>query len=178
MLRLILILSGSVFISGVLVGKGQEGQSSAKPMAPCSQPASRQFDFWIGEWNVEWQLEGKTGKGTNVVRSTLDNCVIEEYFDGTPAIPLRGRSFSTYTKAGKWQQTWVDNQGGYLDFIGAFKDGQMVLERKAIADGKEIYQRMVWYNIAKDNFDWNWERADDEGKTWKILWKIIYSRKK
>ena len=45
---------------------------------------------------------------------------------------LRGRSASIFdVSAGKWKQTWVDNEGGYLDFVGEFKDGQMVLEREA-----------------------------------------------
>ena len=33
--------------------------------------------------------------------------------------------------AGKWKQTWVDNEGGYLDFVGESKDGQMILSREA-----------------------------------------------
>jgi hypothetical protein len=105
--------------------------------------------------------------------------VIVENFNGTPSIPLRGMSVSTFGRQlGKWQQTWVDNEGGYLDFVGEFKDGQMVLQRKGTVGGKEFMQRMVWYNITADKLDWNWERSDDEGKTWKVLWKIKYSRKK
>lgn len=173
-LIVLLLLLGSAADAGTV----PEGQNAAKSGPPCSQPEFRQFDFWIGEWNAEWELQGKPGKGSNVVRSILDNCVIEENFDGRPGMPLQGRSFSTYTRTGKWQQTWVDNQGGYLDFVGEFNGGQMVLERKAIADGKEFLQRMVWYNLAKDKFDWNWERSDDGGKTWKVVWKIAYSRKK
>jgi hypothetical protein len=36
---------------------------------------------------------------------------------------------------------------------------------------------MVWYNIASDQLDWNWERSEDEGTTWTILWQIHYQRK-
>lgn len=35
---------------------------------------------------------------------------------------------------------------------------------------------MVWYNISKNEIDWNWERSDDEGKTWAVKWKIHYTR--
>lgn len=173
MLRLMFVLVG-LFVFDTHIGRGQEARNSA----PCRQPEARQFDFWIGEWNAEWELGGKSGKGTNVVRSILDQCVIEENFDGTPSMPLRGMSLSTFTRAGKWQQTWVDNQGGYLDFIGGYGDGQMVLQRKAIMNGKALDQRMVWYNITKDKFDWNWESSDDGGKTWTVVWKINYTRKK
>lgn len=157
-------------------------QSGGTASSPCQRAQSRQFDFWIGEWDARWdKIEGaiEAGKGRNVIRASLDQCAVVENFDGTPSIPLRGMSVSTFSRQlEKWQQTWVDNQASYLDFVGEFKDGQMVLQRKATVGGKEIMQRMVWYNITKDKFDWNWERSDDDGKTWKVLWKIMYSRKK
>ena len=81
--------------------------------APCSTPEFRQFDFWVGEWEVSWptsaSTEGKAGSGTNRIHIALDKCVIVENFDGTPKIPLRGMSVSVYNvRKKKWQQTWVD----------------------------------------------------------------------
>jgi len=141
---------------------------------PCSAPEARQFDFWIGEWDAAW---GDDGKGSNIITAALDSCVILENFDGTPSTELRGMSVSTFdARAGKWKQTWVDNQGGYLDFVGEFKDGKMILQRQAIIEGKDVQQRMVWHNIAGKEFDWNWERSDD-GEAWKVLWQIHYTRK-
>jgi hypothetical protein len=174
--RLMTFLLASILIPVPATSFAQQTQSPAKNASPCSQSEARQFDFWIGEWVLEW---GDGNRGRNVIRKALDGCVIEENFDGTPAIPLRGMSVSTYN-AGlkKWQQTWVDNQGGYLDFRGEFKDSKMVLERKARLNGREVLQRMVWYDIAGDGLYWNWERSEDEGRTWKVLWKIKYTRKK
>ena len=51
-----------------------------KPM-PCSAPEARQFDFWLGEWDLTW---GKDGRGKNVITSIYDGCVIQERFDGRP----------------------------------------------------------------------------------------------
>jgi hypothetical protein len=53
----------------------------------------------------------------------------------------------------------------------------MVLARDAIVRGEACKQRMVWYNIESDRFDWNWERSDDGGNTWRVLWQIKYKRK-
>jgi hypothetical protein len=114
-----------------------------------------------------------------VIKKTLNGCVILENFDGTPSMVLRGMSVSTFNpQSRKWQQTWVDNQGGYLDFIGEYKDARMLLERSFTANGKEVRQRMIWYEIKKDALLWNWERSDDGGTTWKVLWKIKYRRSK
>jgi hypothetical protein len=93
---------------------------------------------------------------------------------------LRGKSVSIFdARAGKWKQTWVDNEGGYLDFMGEFKDGQMTLGREVTRpDGTKGMQRMVFKNIAPNEFDWSWEGSKDGGKTWHVVWPIHYKRRK
>lgn len=148
---------------------------------PFSSVEAAQFDFWIGEWKLEWKDQsGKIQFGTNSITKILDGCVIEENFDGGESMPLKGKSNSVYNSfTKKWYQTWVDNTGGYLDFIGSFVNDKMILNREYIdQSGKRIMQRMVWYNISKNELDWNWERSEDEGKTWEVKWKIHYTRKK
>ena len=36
--------------------------------------------------------------------------------------------------------------------------------------------KLTKYNITEDKFDWNWESSKDNGKTWKLNWKLHYSR--
>ena len=137
-------------------------------------PEARQFDFWLGHWDLTW---GDQERGTNVITSILNDHVILENFTSQATPPFVGMSVSVFNRAsGKWQQTWVDNEGGYLDFVGEFRDGQMILQRTAELNGKRIEQRMVWYNITVEHLDWNWERSDDHGATWRGLWKIHYQR--
>lgn len=167
-----------------LWAQGSNGSSS--PSAPRPAPEARQFDFWLGEWDLSWPGEqsglpvGQTGSGTNTITAILDRVVIHESFVDSSPNGLRGMSVSVYnSRVGTWQQTWVDNQGGYLEFTGQFKDGKMVLSRHATTkDGKEILQRMVWHNLTTDQFDWNWEASEDSGKTWKVNWQIHYTRKR
>lgn len=172
MIKFIIVLSFSIIFFSASI-QGQEGTPKEPP---CASPEFSQFDFWVGEWNLTW---GDSGRGTNTIDKVMGGCVIQENFDGTPSIQLKGMSVSTYNKnQGKWQQTWVDNSGGYLDFVGEFKEGKMILSRSFEKDGNKIEQRMVWYNISDNELDWNWERSDDNGETWKVFWKIHYQRKK
>lgn len=132
-----------------------------------------QFDFWLGEWACSW---GDDGKATNRIERILNGKVIQENFNGDG---LLGISHSVWDAEQKlWCQTWVDNNGSYLDFTGGFRDGRMILSRDAIVRGEACKQRMVWYNITDNEFDWNWERSDDSGKTWDVKWQIKYKRKK
>lgn len=133
----------------------------------------QQFDFWLGEWDVQW---GEDGKGTNRIERIMDGKVIQENFS---APDLTGMSVSVFdAERQMWRQTWVDNSGSYLDFTGKFEDGKMILSRSAIVKGQACRQRMVWYEIQADKFEWNWERSDDEGKTWRVLWNIHYKARK
>jgi hypothetical protein len=137
-----------------------------------SDQPENQFDFWLGNWDVTW---GDDGKATNRIERILDGKIIHENFT---APDLRGMSVSVYDPERKlWCQTWVDNNGTYLDFTGTFEEGKMILSREAIVRGEKCKQRMVWYNIQRDQFDWNWERSDDGGATWRRLWQIKYTRK-
>lgn len=93
-------------------------------------------------------------------------------------MPLRGTSVSTFdANSKKWKQTWVDNQGAYLDFVGEFKNGEMILQREALTKNGRILQRMVWKNITSKELDWSWEASQDGGKTWQVQWTIHYKRK-
>ncbi len=134
----------------------------------------------MGDWSLTWPDSPGTpaGNGTNKISRTLDNCVIQELFEADAPVSLHGMSLSTFDKAtGKWKQTWVDNSGSYLDFVGDVHDDGAIFMRDAKdKDGNPIKQRMVYKNFNKDEFDWSWERSEDGGATWKVMWPIHYIR--
>lgn len=138
-------------------------------------PEATQFNFWLGEWDLTWS---NGGHGTNSIRAILDGKVILETFNADPTDAFQGMSFSVYNPLlSKWQQTWVDNQGTYLDLVGDYQEGKMILERTASVGEKSILQRMIFFNITDTHLDWSWQRSQDHGTTWESLWQIHYQRK-
>jgi hypothetical protein len=132
--------------------------------------SARDFDFWLGEWEVRW--DDGTHSGTNVIERILDGRVLLERFDGRPGIELQGMSLSVYDEAARvWRQTWVDNQGSYLEFAGTLADGVMDLRGKP--NGEPV--RMQWRDIRSDALTWLWQRSDR--KTWMTLWELQYRRR-
>jgi hypothetical protein len=148
-----------------------------QPPQGCDSPESKQFDFWVGEWDLTFQNEGKPAHSRNHITKILDGCALLEEFRGPPGTPLEGRSLSSFDRAThRWKQTWTDNTASYLDFTGGFADGRMVLAREAGPEGKRFLQRMVWQDIRADSLTWLWQRSDDGGKSWKTNWQIEYRR--
>jgi hypothetical protein len=170
-----------ILLFSALAAFSQQSSKSAPPPDPCAAAQQKQLDFWVGEWDLTWpgQKAGETGHGTNSITRILDGCVVHETFSGGDSMHLRGSSVSIFDlTAGTWKQTWVDNEGGYLDFAGELKDGQMILQREAVRnDGTKVLQRMVFKNIGPNELDWSWEASRDGGKTWQVQWPIHYKRK-
>ncbi len=149
---------------------------NASNQKPCSSPEASQFDFWVGNWELTWN---DTSHGTNRIQKIMDGCTVNENFYD-PAMKYSGSSWSVYNPQLKlWQQTWVDNQGGYITLSGKFENGKMTLttEPRKLPNGKEIISRMVFYNISPEKFDWRWESTKDNGATWQTDWLIHYKRK-
>ncbi|PLX11529.1 MAG: hypothetical protein C0597_14930 [Marinilabiliales bacterium] len=144
---------------------------------------SEYFDFWLGNWNLSWQgSNNNVGTGENHIFKTLNDHVIEENFkviDDPNMNGFIGKSWSIYNKnKDTWHQTWVDNQGAYLDFVGEIVGEKRIFKREYIKpDVSKIFQRMVFYNIKENSFTWDWENSADNGETWTLRWRIQYIRK-
>ena len=142
-----------------------------------------QMDFWVGEWECTGRSRNAPGKdewtetkATNSIRKILGGKVIEENF----SMPgFDGKSVSVYdVRTQMWRQTWVDSAGGYLVFEGGTKEGKMTLVQVMAKNAPEgLSMRMVFSEVKKDSFTWDWERSSDSGKTWELQWRLNYKRK-
>jgi hypothetical protein len=142
--------------------------------APCSAAEASEFDFWVGDWNLTWN---DTLHGTNHIEKLYGNCTIHENFKD-PRSNFLGQSWSVYNPNTKlWQQTWIDNQGGYIVLTGNKVGNSIILktQERVTPNGKR-QMRMVYEKITPDSFDWRWEQSTDSGITWKTNWLIHYKR--
>jgi hypothetical protein len=168
----------------LLVTVSASAQTAAQPATPpCSKSEYRQLDFWVGDWVLTWpgaKAGDPENKAANSIRKELGDCVIEENFDGSTNGGLIGKSVSMYSSVtGKWHQTWVDNQGAYLELVGGWDGKEFHLSREGKNQkGQAVMQRMIFKNITPNAFDWSWEVSNDQGKTWQVQWPIHYTRKK
>lgn len=147
--------------------------------APAATPAEM-FDFWVGDWQVTWtNANGRPGKARNHVSKILDGKVIEEDFEGDPAVAPRllGRSLSVLDTGGVWRQAWADNQGGFFALTGSADGDSRYFSTGFRLVGEQLQgKRMRFYDIQADSFTWDWEGSNDGGKTWMLIWRIQYQR--
>jgi hypothetical protein len=156
------------------------------PVAACAAPEYRQLDFWHGDWDVTVKArqtpDGPWGEapGTQHVESILGGCATAEHFaaDG-PGAPWAGASYSSWQpQLGKWRQTWVDDSGGYLAFVGGLEDGVMTLYGEPRVQGdKTIQMRMRFEDVTATSLHWSWERSEDGAATWTPMMTADYRRR-
>jgi len=151
---------------------------------PCTtDPVYRQFDFWIGEWDVYAKNGKKTGDSK--IDLILDSCIILENWKSanvSQGVYYAGKSFNTYNSTTKqWQQTWVDNVGGTTEFLeGHFENNKMIFLTKPFQVSKDTLaiRRLTFYNLDANKVRQFGEITKDNGATWSIEYDLEYRRKK
>jgi tetratricopeptide (TPR) repeat protein len=150
-------------------------QRLLKSVYPCRySEQARQFDFWIGEWDVK----STTGQqaGTSSIQLMLGECVIYENWTSAPPQNYAGKSFNLVNAAtGKWMQTWVDDKGAVIEFIdGEYKDNKLVFVTKP--DSQNQITRLTFFNIEPNLVRQLFEVTIDDGKSWKTTTDLYYHR--
>jgi hypothetical protein len=145
---------------------------------PCTSPEHRQFDFWLGDWDVR-HPDGRLA-GRNRIVSLYDGCALHESWEGTSG--HRGTSFNIYdTARGVWHQTWVDSNGMLLVLEGGLEADAMVLEGTATSptEPETVRHRISWSVVAgdPDQVRQLWEISSD-GSTWETAFDGRYARRR
>lgn len=155
-------------------------QTPAKP--PCSNPIYRQFDFWIGDWDVFGPKGRKAGDSK--ISVILDSCIILEEWKSTAGqngIVYAGKSFNTWNATSKqWQQTWVDNVGGSTEFLqGKYENNKMQFMSVPFEVAKDTMaiRRLSFYYLDKDKVRQHGEISKDKGTTWATEYDLEYRRR-
>ncbi len=111
----------------------QENAAQAKDLLPIAEDKERQFDFWLGEWDVQnrhltngqWQ---ETGQARALIQSIAGGKAILEQWEGTARSPLHGFSVRTYDdELQKWVivLNWHGGQpSAFSQMHGEFGEGR------------------------------------------------------
>lgn len=139
----------------------------------CTASVYRQFDFWLGDWDVH-RPDGRLA-GTNRVTSEFGGCVLQEHYDTERG--YSGSSFNIYDAGRKrWHQTWVDTTGLLLELDGGLVDGSMVLAGETVGpDGDVTRHRITWTPNANGTVRQLWE-SQEGSDGWTVTFDGLYRR--
>ena len=141
---------------------------------PCTSPAHRAFDFWIGDWDVT-DVGASQPSARVQVDSILGGCVLRERYED--ATGLRGESVSSYDPShGDWQQTWVTNRGQLLVIRGKPQGAALVFAGAVKTAVGEDLVRATWAPVG-DTVRETADRSSDGGNTWTRWFDLIFRKR-
>lgn len=173
-----------IFSILAMLASGAAAQTATPPAAPpappppaCTGPEHRQFDFWVGDWDVY-----PTGKPNLVAHSLIERlyagCAIRENW--MPLSPNAGGSLNNYvTDDKRWHQTWVDSSNSRVHFVGGLTGGKMVLvgDWKGVnGPGQDAVTRMTYTPNADGSVRQFGETSADHGVTWQPSFDFTYKK--
>lgn len=150
------------------------------PPSPCARdPHFRDFDFWLGEWQVTNRANGNLA-GTNTIISIEANCALEERWTGSRG--STGMSINYYNSvSGQWRQVWVTAGAYSIDIVGGLNDqGSMVLEGRIYyyRSGKSNRFRGTWTPNPDGSVRQHFQQADPDSGEWSDWFDGLYVKVK
>ena len=162
-----------------------EFQAVVTKLTPCSGPRYREFDFWLGDWEVR----GANGQilGHNRISKQHGGCVVLEEWES--ASGGSGSSFNIYDQnTNQWHQFWVDASG--TSWLSSDRDGNPTTLRGGMRDGAMVLvshpdtlpsiglARATWRPLPDGGVRQTFESSTDGGKTWTVSFDGFYKKKK
>jgi len=151
---------------------------SAQQTAPCSTEQHRQFDFWVGEWQVKNINDEIVGNSKIEVIS--NDCALLENWKSTRG--TEGKSLNYYSILdNKWHQKWIGANGIPIEFFGTYNAEKKALEYSGEGVGQggvPLLNKLTFYHLSDDYVRQLWEQSVDSGKTWTTVFDGHYRRKK
>ncbi len=138
----------------------------------------KQFDFWVGDWDVYKYGDETTIVGSNKIERILDGKAIRETYASGKS-KYKGTSLNKFNPNSKvWEQFWVDNSGLTLHLQGGIVDGNMVLSSKEKTKDGTIENKITWVPNENGTVRQIWETRTDKETEWKTAFDGLYKKKK
>jgi tetratricopeptide (TPR) repeat protein len=145
--------------------------------SPCEDAEFKQFDFWLGDWDVASAADG-VHRGSSHISKEMGGCVVWENWTSAGS-PYFGKSYNTWNpNLKRWEQYWVDNTAGVMFFHGNRKDNVMDYWTDNVPqpDGSKLLRHLQFFNLGADKVRQFSQGSTDEGKTWHTEYDFIYTR--
>ncbi len=144
----------------------------------------RQFDFWVGEWDVNLRMIQKDLSWKDSVKAKakiypiLDGKAILELWDSKPIKGFSLRYYDPDQKKWVLYLNWPSNSRSTIGSLsGSFRHGRgQFFSTSQQPGGKEMISRYTFCDITAKSLRWDDAFSRDGGKTWTNNWIMEFSR--
>lgn len=146
---------------------------------PCSaDPKQREFDFWIGEWDV-FQNGTTQLVGHSIVQKISGECALLENWTASRG-GGNGKSINYVDgQTNNWEQDWIGSMGGPQRYLnGVYKDSAMRFTYETTNNGQKVTGNFIFFNMGPDKVRQYQDASADGGKTFTVSYDFIYIRRK
>ena len=166
----------------------QQSTPTAFPVHPDLAPEARQFDFWVGEWDVNLRILQDDGSWQDAIGSTAHvfpvlsgKAVLELWSDDRQA-GIKGYSLRYWNAPeGHWE-LWLNwpgpnRSGTGAPLTGTFRHGRgEFFARGRTPDGSPRVTRYTFSDISPTSLRWDDAVSTDGGRTWSANWIMEFTR--
>lgn len=174
----------ALLLSSVLVSGPVLADSPA-----CNTPEARQFDFWIGEWDISNRQANPaapssaalypTGSAEMRVYPVADGCGIVEHWEGNLSwgrvLGFSLRAYDPQSETWSLLLNWPAPNSGkpaaFSTLEGVFRHGRgEFFSSTTGADGTVTKNRFTFSDISANRYRWDAASSIDNGLSWKSTW--------
>jgi hypothetical protein len=149
---------------------------------------SKQFDFLIGNWNVDGARFKEDGTPLlkykapwSAVHLNGGRMVMDDFKalgpNGQPVSSfVTLRTYSEVTN--RWELAGLQAVSPAMpsEWYGVAKDGEMLLDATAKTPNGEVKNRIRFFNITANSFSWESSMSFDQGKSWRKVAELKATR--
>ena len=142
---------------------------------PCAAPEHRQFDFWVGEWEVR-DPSGRVVGTNSIAREYEEGCVLVERWRGASGFAGTSQNF-WLAGDGRWHQNWIDHRATGPLWLSGGLDGRGAMVMTDVDPGATPKNRITWTPNPDGTVRQRWEQSSDGGGTWTTVFDGMYARR-
>ncbi len=151
-------------------------QAAPPPPPACESPEHKQFDFWVGEWDVH-RSDTNQMIAKSLIEKLYGGCAVRENWMPLNGIGAGGSLNSYRPEEKRWRQVYTGYFNGWADYVGGLQDGAMVITGTQIMpNGTRTPVRITYKRGPGGSVLQIGEQSSDGGKTWTLNYHFTYKQ--
>lgn len=157
------------------------------PVSSALPAESRQFDFWVGEWDVNLRVRqpdltwADTHRATARIYPILAGKALLELWSEDAEDGIKGYSLRYFDTAREEWVLWLNwpgaNRSGSSTLAGTFRHGRgEFFSTGTQPDGTQSISRYTFSDITPSSLRWDDAFSSDGGDSWTNRWVMEFSR--